>query len=378
MKIALLTDGIYPYVIGGIQKHSFYLVKYFVSLQIEVDLYHTSSSPAECGKLDCFTAEEKRYIRSYVVPFPRLDKFPGHYIREMHAYSAELFVLLKKNGPVDFVYVQGLCGMKLLEEKAPGFSTGVNFHGLEMFQKVANLRSYAEQFLFRKPVLRAAKNAGVVFSLGGKLTELLVKKGIPRNKIIEIPIGVDETWIRTEELRVPSVIRFVFVGRYERRKGIRELSAALRQLGDAKFEFCFIGAVPDQEKVNIPGVHYEGNISDSSKIKKILRASDVLVCPSYSEGMPTVILEAMASGLAIIASNVGAVSEQVSEKNGLLIRPGDIKGIKNAMIECMEMPAEKLLQMKRVSIQQVRGKFLWEKIIVQTVGEINRITSKQK
>ena len=40
MHIALLTDGIFPFVIGGIQKHSYYLVKYLAQEGIKVDLYH--------------------------------------------------------------------------------------------------------------------------------------------------------------------------------------------------------------------------------------------------------------------------------------------------------------------------------------------------
>ena len=44
MRIALVTDGIYPYVMGGMQKHSYYLCKYLVKLGVEIDLYHTNQS----------------------------------------------------------------------------------------------------------------------------------------------------------------------------------------------------------------------------------------------------------------------------------------------------------------------------------------------
>ena len=47
---------------------------------------------------------------------------------------------------------------------------------------------------------------------------------------------------------------------------------------------------------------------------------DILLCPSYSEGMPNVILEAMSRGLAIIATNVGAIRLLVSEDNGVLLQ----------------------------------------------------------
>jgi glycosyltransferase involved in cell wall biosynthesis len=373
MKIALLTDGVYPFVIGGMQKHSFYLAKYFAVNKIYVDLYHTANDLSKADSLDCFSEEERKYIRSYVIAFPKLDRFPGHYIREMYAYSSAIYSKLIINAPVDFIYVQGLCGMKLLENK-PQFLTpvGVNFHGLEMFQKAADLRSKAEQFLFRKPVLRSLKNADVVFSLGGKLSELLVLQGISKEKISRVSIGIDPSWIK-EEVIPHTKITFVFIGRYERRKGIEELLLVLDKIKDKKFEFHFVGAIPEEKKLNAANIHYWGNINDASKIKDILKAADVLVCPSYSEGMPTVILEAMAAGLAIIASNVGAVSEQVNLENGILIQPGNKAELEQALLEMLNIPQNSLMGMKKHSIASIKKNFLWDSIIAKTISEIQRV-----
>ncbi len=374
MKIALLTDGIYPYVIGGIQKHSFYLAKYFAINKIEVELYHTATDLSKANLLDCFSDEEKKYIHSYVIPFPKLDKFPGHYIRETKAYSAAIFEKLKQNASVDFIYVQGLCGMKLLENKheikAP---VGVNFHGLEMFQKAANLRSKAEQYLFRKPVMRSLKTADVVFSLGGKLTELLIQKGIPEVKISQVSIGIDPSWLREEAIIPHSKITFVFTGRYERRKGIEELMSVLSVIKNQQFDFHFIGGIPEEKKLTASNIRYWGNINDPEKIKNIIKTADVLVCPSYSEGMPTVILEAMASGLAIIACNVGAVSEQVSAANGILIEPGNKYQLEQALLDMISIDAEQLISMKKKSIALIKERFLWDDVILLNIDEINRV-----
>ena len=373
MKVALLTDGVFPYLIGGMQKHSFYLAKYFAMNKINVDLYHTANDLSKAASLDCFTEEEKKYIRSYVIPFPKMDSLPGHYIREMYVYSAAIFSKMKENGAVDFVYVQGFCGMKLLENKDQiKTKIGVNFHGLEMFQKAANLRSKMEQFIFRKPVLRSLKNADVVFSLGGKLTELMILHGIPKKKISQIAIGIDPSWIREEEIVPHSNMTFVFVGRYERRKGIEELLSVLKKIQDQQFQFHFVGAIPDAKQLKAPNLHYHGNIADSSKIKAILKTADVLVCPSYSEGMPTVILEAMASGLAIIASNVGAVSEQVSESNGILIEPGSKAELESALLKMLKIDPDHLIRMKKHSILCIEKQFLWDEIIAKNISEIHR------
>jgi glycosyltransferase involved in cell wall biosynthesis len=296
----------------------------------------------------------------------------------MYAYSKLLAQKLSESKPVDFIYVQGLCGIYLLEFKQSSTPpVGINFHGLEMFQKTANFKSKLEQYLFKRPVLRSMKNADVVFSLGGKLTEIIKTNRIPSNKIIQIPIGLDDTWIRTKPLTVNSKRKFVFVGRYERRKGVEELSEVIKQLSlNEDFSFEFIGGIPAKRKIISSNVHYHGSISDVQKIKNILSEADVLICPSYSEGMPTVILEAMASGLAIIASNVGAVSEQVDSSNGILIKPGDKADLKNAMVSFIKEPEAQLLIMKQNSINKIKQSFLWECIIAKTIEEIEKVVVK--
>ena len=55
MRIALITDGIAPYVLGGMQKHSFYLAKYFSKNKIHVDLVHYNDSKYDINVLEFFT-----------------------------------------------------------------------------------------------------------------------------------------------------------------------------------------------------------------------------------------------------------------------------------------------------------------------------------
>ena len=61
-KIALITDGIWPYVLGGMQKHSYYLCKYFAQNKIEVDLYHFNQSELNINDLNI---EQKTVFNSY-------------------------------------------------------------------------------------------------------------------------------------------------------------------------------------------------------------------------------------------------------------------------------------------------------------------------
>jgi glycosyltransferase involved in cell wall biosynthesis len=384
MKIALLTDGVHPCVIGGIQKHSFYLAKFFAANRTTVYLFHTGPDNARTELPEHFTKEEQAFISFIYIPFPKLDPFPGHYLRESYAYSGlihERFIAEKLDA--DFIYAQGFCGWKFVEEKSKGAvlaPVGVHLHGLEMFQKPASFRSRLELFLLRKPALFNLRHADFVFSLGGRLSTILKERGIAAAKIMEIPLGIDSSWIPQEigEGENAAVRRFVFLGRYERRKGIQELNIALERMKDQLFEMTFIGPVPEQFRLKSSKVRYLGSISDSMKIREILRSCDVLVCPSHSEGMPNVIVEAMACGLAVIATDVGAVSMLVSADTGLLIGEADPALIEKAMMELIAMSDEALKNKKQRAQALIRNEFTWDRIIERTLETIAQIVKQEK
>ena len=87
-------------------------------------------------------------------------------------------------------------------------------------------------------------------------------------------------------------------------------------------------------------VHFLGR---RDGIPQLLRAMDVFVLASVAEGMPRVILEAMAAGVPCIGTNVGGVPEILSDsKFGCVVEPGDSAAFAEAMINVANTPAEEL------------------------------------
>lgn len=376
MIIALLTDGIFPHVIGGMQRHSFYLAKYLAAAGVEVDLYHTIPNEQKGSTLEGFSDAEKKNIRSIVIEFPRFGQTPGHYIRESYEYSKRIVAELSKQRKPDFIYVKGFAGWELLNKKSFGEKfppIGLNFHGYEMFQKQASLNSWFQsKLLLRSPVLFNVKHADFLFSYGGKITEIILNLGISKNKIIEIPTGISADWINEHPSATSSTKRFVFVGRYERRKGIQELTTVLKKIipKHKEFEFHFVGEIPISKQFRSAQITYHKAIHDSTQLQSLLRKMDVLVCPSFSEGMPNVILEGMASGLAIIATDIGATAVLVKKSNGWLIQPGDKSELQNKMEEVIAMDGKGLDCLKNEAVKLAKEKFLWEQIAVKTLESI--------
>ena len=381
MRIALLTDGIYPYVVGGMQKHSYNLAKYFAQQKIYIDLYHCNSSQTNYNiqKLEVFTEEEKKYIKSIVIDFPAKGYYPGHYLRESYKYSESVYQRLIQNPLPDFIYAQGFCAWKSIKEKKRGAALppiAVNFHGLEMFQLTLSLKARLQQLLLRSSTRFNLLNADYVINYGGKIAELLLSLGCKQQQLITSPNATEIKWLEQSATTTNTPRKFLFIGRYERRKGVQELSTVLKQLladTKANFEFHFVGPIPDEVKISKSNIIYHGSVIDFDAIKKIIRSVDVLVCPSLAEGMPTVIVEAMASGLAVIATDTGGTQSLVSQKTGWLIEPGSESQLKNALMDAINVSNEALSAKKENAIQLIKDEFLWERVIDKSIVDIKRI-----
>ncbi len=369
MRVALVTDGITPYVIGGMQKHSFYLAKYLAKNKVYVDLFHFNDSGLDIDKLECFSEDEKPYITATVLQFPKNLKFPGHYVLSSWQYSKLVYeALLPKLGTYDFIYTKGFTGWKLINQKfrkkIQCAAVGVKFHGYEMFQIPPDFKTKLQHYLLRPFVKTISRRADMVFSYGGKVTGIIRSIGVEPGKIVEIPSGTEKDMIATTIAgHEEGPLQFVFMGRFERRKGVPELNEAIQSLlsENVPLRFEFIGPIPDEFRIKHSSVSYHGEIRDFNRIRKILQGADVLVCPSWSEGFPNVILEAMANGLAVIATDVGAVAAMVDQQNGWLIKPGDTEGLKQALKTAVASQ-QSLNQKKQSSLERMRSTFNWDSI----------------
>lgn len=373
MRIALITDGIWPYVLGGMQKHSYYLCKYLAQQNVYVDLYHFNQSNYDISKLEFFTEEERIYINSIIIDFPKSLPFPGHYIYNSYKHSKLIFEAIKDKLPIyDFIYTKGFTGWVLINQKSNGkikcAKIGVKFHGYEMFQKAPDFIIKLQHFfLLRNPVKIISQKADIIFSYGGKITDIIRSLGVTPEKIIELPSGVESNSLSNEIKPVGQILRFLFLGRYERRKGIEELNDAISTIVSKeqkqKTEFHFIGPIPQEKHLQNKAVIYHGEIRDKVKLTAAIKNCDVLICPSWSEGMPNVILEAMANGLTVIATDVGAVNVLVNDKTGYLITNSNSVEILHAIETVCNSTNTDINEKKQNALNYIKESFVWEKLI---------------
>jgi glycosyltransferase involved in cell wall biosynthesis len=66
-----------------------------------------------------------------------------------------------------------------------------------------------------------------------------------------------------------------------------------------------------------------------------MNAATIVSLPSYNEGVPNVLLEAMACGTPVVATNVGGIPEVVQQQAGILVEPGDVAALANALAKAI-------------------------------------------
>jgi len=201
-------------------------------------------------------------------------------------------------------------------------------------------------------------------------------------KITRRPVYSILNGVRARELRPPSgyahssgpTIEVLTLGVLGVKKGTFDLlEAAARLLAEVPLlplSFTFVGGGEVEyfrelaARKSLNGqVRFLGAVCDSERVR-LLQQADIFVLPSRAEGLPLAILEAMAAGLPIVASQVGAVPEVVGSDNGFLVPPGDIDSLVHYIRVLASDPAVRTA-MGRFNAQEAQQKYSLDRVIAE-------------
>jgi len=294
---------------------------------------------------------------------------PGkrQYLLECYDLSGRMAEALRLM-PDAVIYAQGLTVWKNVRDFAPRLIN--NPHGLESFQAIS-VRDKLIGFPFRHAFRSIWRHARHVVSLGGRLTTIL-KRYVPEpdRRVVVLPNGVRlpaEPCLRSAPPSPPC--RLLFVGRFAANKGIADLLEAMSMLAaegrGGHFVLHLVGTGPLYESLRsgnrLSNVVFHGAVGDAA-LHQLYCDSDVFVLPTLFEGMPTVVLEAMARGLPVIVTDVGATRELVDDRNGFIIPKRAPPELADTLKRFASLPSTSRASLGAASLRKVRERFTWDQV----------------
>ncbi len=247
-------------------------------------------------------------------------------------------------------------GLFILISKLFSSKVLIHLHGsyfLEFYKNSGNI--------YKKFIDLTIKNVDGAIVLGEKL-RYIFKYWLPKEKVFVLPNFVEQPLDLDENLydnKSEDVIRITYLGHLYESKGIFDLLEAIKII---KNECSYVklivniagqfasdistGLIAEKHKEKFYDyvkllnglINYLGHITDEKAKYDLLKQSDIFVFPSWNEGQPLVILEAMALGLPIISTkDVGVIDETViNGVNGILVEKRNVQQLAEAVLKLIE------------------------------------------
>jgi glycosyltransferase involved in cell wall biosynthesis len=342
MNILILTHGIAPEKIGGSETQTLGLATELAKNHQVLVISRADPGLPRIERRAGFLI--KRFGVTHPLPFP-VYSFAFKFLTEVFRRRKEIDIVFAKTTFMGLIAV--VC-RKLFK--------------IPVIMLIEGEHEYRNPGRFSRFLFRAvSRNIPVIAQTNRIQKELKERNAV---EVVVIPNGVEQ---RRERARGNKI---VYIGRLirgkENDKGVRFLIEAAVDLG---METLIIGDGPEKrllEKQAQGYIHIEfAGPVPPGEIPSFLEQGFVLVLPSvYGEGLPNVILEAMAVGLPVIATNIAGIKDVIRHgETGYLIEPGNVEEIKRHILLLNENPDLRSRMSENCVLEA--GNYAWEKIALR-------------
>lgn len=253
----------------------------------------------------------------------------------------------------------------------------INITGLGTAFQNENMIKKLVVFLYK---LACKKAKTIFFENEENKNVFLQNKIIKKSQACLLPgAGIDLTEYKmTQYPKESRNIRFLFIGRVMKEKGVEELFKAARNIKKVYPEASFdiVGPMEDDYKDRIHSlvkngiIYYYGYQED---VRPFIEKCDCFVLPSYHEGMANTLLESGAMGRPLITSRIHGCMEAVKEgENGYLVDVKDARGLEDKIKDFIELSYEEKKKMGEMSRKVMVEKFDKKDVVRMTVRELSK------
>lgn len=327
--IYFITSGHTHPMTGG-EQYNYNIMKYLESKDLRVHIFEASNAPK-------FIRNNSLIRKSYLIY--------NIYLVWRFRNLSDIILIIS-----DYFYVK-LALFNFYVRYFKNFSLLGLTHHLMHYEKNNKIKKYIA-ILMERVFFKKFK---IIITVSKQTKKDLIELGINNAKIVIVPNGIDETLIQKKFIRksmLDKVTKILFVGVCVPRKGLEYLIEAVAILGreyivtiigNDKDDLSYANNLKNQVKRLDLGkkVFFLGRIS-KSELYKQYEENDIFVLPSLWEGYGVVLMEALAFGLPVVATNVGAIPELIVHKhNGLLVPAEDSKKLSEALKNIIDDPTRR-------------------------------------
>ncbi|MCG7849573.1 MAG: glycosyltransferase family 4 protein, partial [ANME-2 cluster archaeon] len=347
---------------GGIQNYVMNLIN-FISNSINVTLIGISKIEKSSEYANFIPVVKKTNVSSYIFLLNLLLKTP--------------FLKISKSSIIHIQRPETMLPFVLFFRENPKVCT---LHGLAnkgIFHKKGKLVGTIYLVIERYTL----KHTDAVIAVSDEIKdEYLQKYPWLKDKFKVIPVGFDEKLFRPlDKNKMRQKYGFsindkiiLYVGRFEKEKRLDTLLTAFKEIKNEIINAKLVLVGDGREKHNLENLIKKLDIKDvvilntieHVRIPEIMNCADVFALTSMYEGMPTVVLEALACGIPVVSTDVGDVYKVVNNKTGYIIRSNEnYDEYAKLLIKCLEQGEN----MKEDCVKIVQSYYL-EKIAEKTMA----------
>lgn len=386
MKI-LVFSPFYPPHTGGLESHSDEFNEHLSSLGVDISVF-TPRLPIDAPET------ETRHQKVHVLRFPAFEPIHNYpapifwqarFWEHWHSLFQNDYDIVVSRTRFFFPSLMALWYAKKRNLPLVHIEHGSDFAKFNGYSKTKLGELY--DWIFGRLILRRADrligNSQASCDFVKKLSGRTDCQPIYRGANLE---AIENTGSRHDlREKYHDKIIIAFIGRLIDGKGTHDLIAALAELKREDIVCFIIGGGPEEARLKkmVEESHIEnqiiffGNLPFHKAIS-ILKTADIVVNPSYTEGLPTSVTEAALCKKAIIATRVGGTSEIISgNDDGYLIAPKDIKQLGEKIIDLINHP-EKRATFGKNAYQEARGKFDWDESAKKYLAVFTEVLENKK
>ena len=197
---------------------------------------------------------------------------------------------------------------------------------------------------------------------------LVLNYDLDDDRVRYIPNGVEQRFFTSRQYGVDDKVRLLYAGTWLDQRGIFYIRDALRSLAARKLAFTMTFAgpgVPTDEILRFFGKElaqhvFVRDIIPAERMQELYAEHDIFVFPSLMEGLPSVLLEAMAGGMPVITTETCGMPDVVEDNfNGLLIAPADAGALEEAVVRLAS--SEELRSRLGGAAREGMRRYTWER-----------------